>query len=204
MGAFNGTINARAYRTLGLPDDWDAAVAELNRSRFKELDPASGRDKSFGWVLAENPFSTEITKEAIFYGNNLVLALRLDTVSVAPAQVKFHLERLVREKLKKEGREHLAKKERQDLAEELMFDLRRRALPQIRLAELVWDTDSHRLWYFSRSPALVDPFEELFKECFGVLLLHESPYTVANSLLGQEKADTMLEWERGMLVDPED
>jgi hypothetical protein len=204
MGAFSGSVNARAYRIIGVPDNWDTAIAELNRSRFKELDPASGRDKTFGWVLAENPFSTDFTKESIFYGNCLVLSLRMDTVSVAPAQVKFHLEKLVREKLKAEGREHLAKKERQELAEELRFEMLRRALPQIRVAEFVWDTESNRLWYFSRSPGMVDPFEELFKECFGVQLVAESPYTVANALLGQEKADTMLEWERGMLVDPEE
>lgn len=204
MGAFSGSVNARAYRIVGVPDSWDTAILELTRSRFKELDPASGRDKTFGWVLAENPFSTEFTKESIFFGNCLVLSLRMDCVSVPPAQVKFHLEKLVREKLKAEGREHLAKKERQELAEELRFEMLRRALPQIRVAEFVWDTESNRLWYFSRSPAMVDPFEELFKECFGVQLVHESPYTVANALLGQEKADTMLEWERGMLVDPED
>lgn len=199
MGAFSGTVNARSYRVLGMPDDWKVVINELRRNRFKDLDPASGREKSSGWVLADDPFSSDFGKENVFYGNAVVLALRMDVLSVPPAQLRLLLEKAAREKLKKEGREALSKQERKEMMEELRFDLMKKALPSIRLSEMVWDTDSKRLWFFGRSPAMVEAFEELFKETFGVTLLHDSPYTVAAGLLGGESADRMFEWEQGLL-----
>lgn len=202
MGVFSGTITATAYRVPVLPEDWNKVFEEMTRARFKPLDPSSAKELSMGWVLTEDPFSTEFNRNAVFYGSTLTLTLRVDQISVPGTQLKLHVQRELKERLKKEGREHFSRKEQEEIMEEIKFDLIRRTLPMIKLAEVVWNTDSGRAWFFSRSPSMVEPFEELFRETFGVQLYPETPYAVAASLVGEAEADHMLDWDQALLVEP--
>ncbi|MBM4371662.1 MAG: hypothetical protein FJ098_08410 [Deltaproteobacteria bacterium] len=202
MGAFSGPITASAYRIQGVPKDWKKVFEEMTRARFQELMPGSGKERTAGWVLADDPFSTDFSLATVFRGDTLLLALRQDTVSVSAPQVRFHVEKAVRQRLTAEGRERLTRQEQEDLAGEVRFDLLRRTVPTIRVAELVWNTDSGRAWFFSRVSAMVQPFEELFGETFGVGLVPETPYTAALAGLGEAQAERLLDWDTALLVEP--
>ncbi len=78
-----------------------------------------------------------------------------------------------------------------------------RTVPTIKLAELVWASDSGRAWFFSRAAAMVQPFEELFTETFGVRLVSDTPFTTATAILGEERAEQLLDWNTALLVEPE-
>ena len=203
MGAFSGPITASAYRVQGIPGDWPKVFEEMTRARFKELKPGTEKDKSIGWVLADDPFSADFSLATLFRGETLLLAIRMDVLSLPGGQLKLHVEKAVAERLKKDGRDRLNRKEQEELAEEVRFDLMNRMIPTIKLAELVWNTDSGRAWFFSRAATMVQPFEELFTETFGLRLLPDTPYTVAADRLGEERAEQLLDWNTALLVEPE-
>ncbi|MFH1530430.1 MAG: recombination-associated protein RdgC [Pseudomonadota bacterium] len=203
MGAFSGPITASAYRVQGTPKDWNQVFEEMARSRFQDLLPGTEKDRSMGWVLSDDPFSTDFSRATLFRGEILVLTLRMDVLSLPGGQLKLHVEKAVAERLKKEGRDRLNRKEQEELADEVRFNLLNRMVPNIKLAELVWATDSGRAWFFSRAAALVQPFEELFTETFGVRLVSDAPYTVAAASLGEERADQLMDWNTALLVEPE-
>jgi len=203
MGAFTGPITAAAYRVQGTPKEWARVFEEMTRARFKELKPGAEKDRSIGWVLADDPFSTDFSLATIFRGEVLLLALRMDVLSLPAGQLKLHVEKAAADRVRKEGRDRLSRKEREELADEVRFDLLNRTVPTIKLAELVWSTDSGRAWFFSRAAAMVQPFEELFTETFGVRLVPDTPYTVAAEGLGEERAEQLLDWSSALLVEPE-
>lgn len=203
MGAFSGPITAGSYRVQGTPKDWNQVFDELQRSRFKELVPGSEKERSVGWVLADHPFSTDFSRATLFCGEVLLLSLRMDELKVPAPQLKLHVEKAVAERLRKDGRDRLSRKEQDELAGEVKFDMLNHMIPNIKLAELVWATDSGRAWFFSRAAATVQPFEELFTETFGVRLVPDTPYTVAAESLGEERAEQLLDWNTALLVEPE-
>jgi DNA recombination-dependent growth factor C len=203
MGAFSGPITASAYRVEGSPKDWNHVFEEMTRSRFQDLRPGSEKDRTLGWVLGDDPFSTDFSRATLFRGEVLVLTLRMDVLSLPGSQLKLHVEKAVAERLQKEGRERLNRKEQEELADEVRFDLLNRMVPMIKLAELVWATDTGRAWFFSRSAAMVQPFEELFTETFGVRLVSDTPYTTAAAVIGEERAEQLLDWNTALLVEPE-
>jgi len=203
MGAITGPITASAYRVQGTPKDWNRVFEEMTRSRFQDLKPGTEKDRSIGWVLSDDPFSTDFSRATLFRGEILVLTLRMDILSLPGSQLKLHVEKAVAERLKKEGRDRLNRKEQEELADEVRFDLFNRMVPNIKLAELVWATDSSRAWFFSRAAAMVTPFEELFTETFGVRLVADTPYTVAAANLGEERADQLMDWNQALMVEPE-
>ena len=115
MGAFTGPITASAYRVLGIPKDWNHVFDEMTRSRFKDLRPGNDKDRSVGWVLGDDPFSTDFSRATLFRGEILVLTLRMDVLSVPAGQLKLHTEKAVADRLKKEGRDRLNRKEQEEL-----------------------------------------------------------------------------------------
>ena len=203
MGAFSGPITASAYRVQGTPSDWDHVFEEMTRSRFRDLRPGAEKDRAIGWVLSDDPFSTDFSRATLFRGEILALTLRMDILSLPAGQLKLHVEKAVAERLVKEGRDRLNRKEQEELADEVRFDLLNRMVPTIKLAELVWATDTNRAWFFSRAAAMVQPFEELFTETFGVRLVPDTPYTTAAAVIGEERAEQLLDWNTALLVEPE-
>ncbi len=201
MGALSGTMTATSYRVGTLPSDWKMVMEELTRNRFKELRPEGGQERSFGWVLGDNPFATDFSVASVFWGNTAFLGLRLDSLKVSSTQLKFHLAKAASRRLEESGKERLARAELAELKDEVLFDLTRRTLPTIKVAEMAWNTESGRLWFFSRSAELVEIFEKLFTESFGVDLVVENPYSVARDLLGEERADKMLDFGQSLLVE---
>ncbi len=103
MGAFTGPITASAYRVLGIPKDWNHVFDEMTRSRFKDLRPGNDKDRSVGWVLGDDPFSTDFSRATLFRGEILVLTLRMDVLSVPAGQLKLHTEKS-RRRPSEEGR----------------------------------------------------------------------------------------------------
>ncbi len=203
MGAFSGPITASAYRVEGTPQDWNGVFEEMARYRFQDLRPGSEKERAIGWVLSDDPFSTDFSRATLFRGEILVLTLRMDILALPGGQLKLHVEKAVAERLQKDGRERLSRKEQEELADEVRFDLLNLMVPTIKLAELVWASDTGRAWFFSRAAAMVGPFEELFTETFGVRLIPDTPYTTAAATLGEDRAEQLLDWNTALLVEPE-
>lgn len=194
MGALTGRMSPLGFFVKGKVDDWDAVIENLTRYRFQDLDPSTGRQQSFGWVLCTDPFSTEFTKPNIFFGEALVcLTMRVDSITVPASLVKLHLARRIKAALAESGKESLPKDEINRMREDLVAEMSRRVLPGIKLFDVGYNATTGRLWFFGRSKSAVQTFLDLFHETFGLSMVPDSPYTVARELLGEEAADGLLD-----------
>jgi hypothetical protein len=196
MGALTGRISPLGYFVRGKVENWNQVLDNLTRRRFQELAPGSDRQQSFGWVNLLDPFSTEFTKSSIFFGESLVgLSLRVDTITVPASQVKLHLARRVRLAAAEAGKERLSKNEVAALKQDLVAQMSRKVLPTIKLFDLAYHADIGRVWFFGKAKGVVQNFLELFYETFGLVLVPDSPFTVARELAGEAKADALVELE---------
>jgi hypothetical protein len=201
MGALNGRLSPLGFHVVGKVDNWDKVLDEVIRNRFQSLDPESGKQQAFGWVLLNDPFSTEFTNPAIYYGEHMVgITMRVDSVSVPASQLKLHLARRVKKMCLEEGRDSIPKAEINRVKEDLQAEMMRQSLPTIKLFEMVYHLGEDRLWFFGRSKGVVQTFMELFHETFGIYLAPDSPYTNAARRLGEAKADRLLELEEAQFV----
>ena len=201
MGALTGRMSPLGFFVNGRVEDWGPVLENLTRYRFQELNPESGRQQSFGWVQLGDPFVSEFSMPEIFFGEHIVgLCLRLDSISLSPAQVSIRLKKRARDHQAQTGKEHVSKAEVSRLKEDLVAELTRKTLPTIKVFEVVYDTKRNRLWFFGRNRGVVQTFLELFFETFKLTLTPDSPYTVAVAELGAEGAERLLELEEARFV----
>jgi DNA recombination-dependent growth factor C len=178
----------------GKVEDWDAVVENLTRFRFQDLDPATGRQQSFGWVRCQDPFATDFSKPNFFFGESMVcLTMRVDSITVPASQVKLHLGRRVKAAMQESGKETISKDEVARMREDLVAEMSRKMLPSIKLFDMGYNAATGRLWFFGRSKSAVQTFLDLFHETFGLSMVPDSPYTVARELLGEEAADGLMD-----------
>jgi recombination associated protein RdgC len=201
MGALTGRMSPLGFFVKSNVEDWDKVLDQMTRYRFQELDPATGAQQAFGWVELHDPFGTRFEKPSVFYGEHIVgLAMRVDSISVPASQVKLHLAKRVKERLAQEQKERLAKSELKDMKEALTAEMLRRALPTIKVYEMLYHTATGRLWFFGKSKGVVQTFLDLFYETFAVAMVPDSPYTAARELLTEEETDSLFELEQASFV----
>lgn len=201
MGAITGRMSPLGFYVQGQVEDWDKVLGEVVRYRFQPLDPETGRQQAFGWVDLKDPFFTEFTRAGLFYGDAMVaLAMRVDTVSIPSSQLKLHLAKRLRDLRLETERESIPKAEAAQVKEDLQAELMRKVVPTIKLYEMVYNTETGRLWFFGKAQGIVQTFMDLFHETFGLYLNPDSPYTVARERFSEELADSLLELEETHFV----
>ncbi len=201
MGALSGRMGPLGFFVKSKVGDWQLILDQLTRYRFQDLDPATGAHQSFGWVQLHDPFGTRFEKPSVFFGEHIVgLGLRIDAISVPAAQLKLHLTQRVRAKCEEEGKERLPKADIASLKEDLQAEMMRRSLPTIKVYEMLYHTETGRLWFFGKSKGVVQTFLDLFYETFGLAMVPDSPYTAACELLTEAETDMLLEIEQSSFV----
>lgn len=196
MGAMKGRMSPLGFTALGTVADWDKALGEIIRFRFQPVDLDAGKEASFGWVQLTDPFETSFTKSNVFYGEHLVgLTFRMDSIQIVSGQFRLHLNKRIRDlKIERKG-EEISKREQARLKDDLRAEWVRKVIPTIKLFDVVFHTATNRVWFFGKSKSVVDTFQQVFLDTFGVTLQPDSAYTMALQGLGPQVAEKLLELE---------
>ena len=93
MGLYSGTASYVRYRVDGEQscNFKDNVLLQLKECSFRELDELSGRDRSIGWVSAENMASTAFDDLHFAKDPYIAVSLRIDTRRIAPLTLKAAL-----------------------------------------------------------------------------------------------------------------
>ena len=173
MGALKGSIAVRRYLVL------DALPAEVRRKftkglrahAFMPLDPKADLDRAAGWVSILDGDDVDLSPEKLFYaapgGEQLRVALRMDTLKAPSGEVRREVLARARVMEAEEGRE-LSRRERRALKEEVARTLRLRAFPRIKIVDVVWDLDGQHLYVWSQTKAANEAFLDLFAKSFAL------------------------------------
>jgi recombination associated protein RdgC len=171
MGALQGTVTVRRYLVRGdRPKDTNRILKGIRAHVLIPIDPRSDVEKVAGWASLQDPTDLELTAENAFAGSTVCLALRVDTLAAPAAVVK----RLVAEKLKQSGRRP-SRAEKQAARDEVKKSLRSRYLPTMRAIDLVWQTDTGQVWFWSTAKGANEIVIDLFARSFGLELVPHGP-----------------------------
>ena len=84
MGAFQGGLTYRQYRVKErLPAQWQNRVLQgILGNLAKEIQPENDEVRNIGWCSAQFILDTQITLDQCLYNEYLIIAMRVDTLSV--------------------------------------------------------------------------------------------------------------------------
>lgn len=181
MGAFQGGLTYRQYRVnQHLPPQWQKKVQQgLSQNLAKEINPAGEDERSVGWCNAHFALDTSISLEQCLYNEYVVVGMRIDTLIVPKRLLAVYCEREERLAMQELKKEVLSRYERAEIREKVEKTLRKKVLPSIKTAEMVWNWETGYVRFFSTSKGLNEEFAELFEESFGLTLTPEFAYTLA-------------------------
>lgn len=196
MGAFTGGLTFRQYYVRDpLPADWrERFQLGIEAHVFKPLDPAGEVERSIGWCSIHFPLDLDMMPEQYTYNDYIVLALRVDTLSVPGSLLRIFTEAECRRLMYEQKRSKLNRYEKAEIKDRVKLDLKKRLMPSIKTVDMVWNWQQGVLRFFAGNEKVNVEFMELFEQSFGLNLTPDGPYTA-----GLLSASGLSEAERAAL-----
>lgn len=184
LGARRGSVSYSVFHVVGevSPDYFDSVLERVRLRAFSPLEVSDEAEERVGWCAFDAPLDLDIDGEKLFVGGYLCLGLRIDRWAIPSPLFKARYEQAEKEHLAKKGRSKLRKSEKDALAAEIRRTLRPLVLPQMTTIDLVWNTESGVLRFWSGSPKVLEHLEKIFEETFKLSLLPHGAYAGARRL----------------------
>ena len=184
MSALRGSLTyARFFVDGDVPEDFREKYMRAIRLRaMKPLEPEDDDLERSGWCKIAEPFEIELHYDDVFYNEFLVLGIRTDRWAIPGPMLKARVREAEAAYLEKKGREKLGRKEKAELKENVARKLRKQTAPATRVVDLSWSMNEGIVRFFSHAEKAAANMTELFHKTFGLRLIAESPYTLAERL----------------------
>ncbi|MBX3227772.1 MAG: hypothetical protein KIT84_15555 [Labilithrix sp.] len=189
MPALKGSLTyARFFVDGELPADHRERFLKVVRLRaMRPLEPDDEELERSGWSKIGEPFVVDLGHDDVFWNEYVNLGFRTDRWKLSPSLVRSTLRAAEAAYLEKKGRERLSRTEKAELKLMVTKKLRRAAEPSTRTIDLSWSLNEGVVRFFSHASKPGAQMMELFKQTFGLALVPESPFTLAERV-GLEKA----------------
>ena len=189
MPALKGSLTYTRFFVEGkVPDDvHDKYMRTIRARAMRPLEPDEEELERSGWCRIGEPFITEFTHDDVFFNEYLNLGFRTDKWQLPASLLKVKLKEAETAYLAKKGREKISRKEKTELKLMVAKKLRRQTEPATRVVDMVWELNDGIVRFFSHAEKPGAHMAELFKQTFGLTLVPESPYTLAERI-GLDKA----------------
>jgi recombination associated protein RdgC len=191
MGLFKGSVSYRRFRLLGdLPKDYPPIfVAAVQKAAFRSIEGQTDQERSVGWVNIHDPLDTDFVGEKIFFDDQILLALRVDTKRVPTKILAAYVQKAERGYMLQNNRESLGRQERANLRDMVRNELLARVLPSMATFDVAVDLGEREVRFWSLTRTVCDELQELFESTFGMNLLPMGPYGLATKLLADAELD---------------
>lgn len=187
MGFLTGSASFVRFSVEGdLPENfWDFAAERIAAFSFKDIDDTYD-EFSVGWVSVQNMFDSDFKFASYASGDYVTLSLRFDERKVTPAILKKFC-RKEEERIKKEKQiPRISRAAKIEIRERIQNELMKKAAPVPAVYDLCWNLSESTLLFFSTSKKALALLEDLFKETFGLLIVQQIPYYMAEHLLDED------------------
>jgi recombination associated protein RdgC len=197
MPALSGSLTyARLFVEGDLPDDFrERYVNTLRLRAMKPLEADDDMPERSGFCAFGDPYQLELSYELVFYNEFINLGFRTDRWSIPAALFRANVREQEQAYLEKKGRERLNKREREDIKALVLRQMRKATTPIVRNVDLCWSLDERVVRFFTHSQRTTLAMSELFTKTFGLKLVPEAPFTLADRLgldeLAQQAWDTL-------------
>jgi len=184
VSALRGSLTyARFFVDGDVPDDFREKYMRAIRLRaMKPLEADDDDLERSGWCKLAEPFEIELRYDDVFYNEFIVLGIRTDRWQIPGPMLKARVREAEAAYLEKKGREKLGRKERAELKETVARKLRKQTAPATREVDVAWSLNEGIVRFFSHAEKAAGNMTELFHKTFGLHLIAESPYTLADRI----------------------
>jgi DNA recombination-dependent growth factor C len=187
--ALRGSLTYSRFFVDGeVPEDFREKY--MRAIRLRAMKPLEAEDDDLersGWSKLAEPFELELRYDDVFYNEFIVLGFRTDRWQIPGPILKARVREAEAAYLEKKGREKLGRKEKAELKESVARKLRKQTAPATRVVDLAWSMNEGIVRFFSHAEKAAGNMTELFHKTFGLRLVPESPYTLAERV-GLSKA----------------
>lgn len=193
MGFINNSCSFTRFRILDpVPD---ALLNELQdrlvKYSFQDIEDIPEM-QAFGWVSYEDMLDSSWSAAPPFKGELAVFSLRLDTRRIPAGVIKKHLALALRaEKERAPERKFISRERKKELREQVTLALRQRFLPVPAEFNVIWNLQTHEVWFASVQSRMIDLFMEYFLNTFELHLEQLTPYNLACALLPEPEQDKL-------------
>ena len=196
MGFINNSCSFSRFRIIDpVPDSLIADLGQrLIKYAFQDIEDIPEM-QAFGWVSYEDMLDSRWESAPPFKGEFAVFSLRLDTRRIPAGVIKKHLALAIRaekERLAGQNQKFISRERKKELREQVLLALRQRFLPVPAEFNVIWNLQSHEVWFASTQAKMIDLFMEYFLNSFELHLEQLTPYNLACALLDEadlEKLD---------------
>ncbi len=181
MGLISGSGSLTRYWVEGdLPQDFLEKLPEkIGRYAFRSLDENSTEESSKGWVNIMDVLDNQLAAMEYLKEPYIALSFRIDKRKI-PATALKQMCRESEEKIKElENLEFIPKSMRKEIKEDAQNRLLRRAIPNSKTYDMVWNYSTGLVLFGGVNNKLCDDFSEYFLKTFDLLLQPVFPYAVA-------------------------
>ncbi len=167
---------------------WATVPDKLRQYAFQDIDEIP-EERSFGWVNFDDMLDASWRISPPEKAEYLTFSLRLDTRRIPPAVLKKHTRIALQEeerRIKEQGKKFVARERKKEIAEQVKLRLRSRFLPIPAEFQVVWNTQTSRIYLASTQGKVIELFQEQFTRTFDLHIEQLLPYGLALSLLGDD------------------
>lgn len=184
MSALTGSLTyARLFVEGDVPDDFrERFVNSLRLRAMKPLEADDDMPERSGFCAFGDAYQLELSHELVFYNEFLNLGFRTDRWSIPSALFRANVREAEAAYLEKKGRERVTKREREDIKELVLRQMRKQTTPLVRAVDLSWSLDERVVRFFTHSQRTTLAMSDLFTKTFGLKLVPEAPFTLAERL----------------------
>lgn len=178
-------------------DLWAAVPEKLRQFAFQDIDEIP-EERSFGWVNFDDMLDTAWRLSPPEKAAYLVFSLRVDTRRIPPAVLRKHTRIALQEeeqRIREFGKKFVARERKKEIAEQVKLRLRGRFLPIPSEFQVVWNTQTAKIYLASTQGKLIELFQDLFTRTFDLHIEQMLPYGLALSLLGEDVSTRLDEVE---------
>ena len=194
MSFLSGSSSFVRFSVEGeLPDNPLEFISDrISSFVFEDIDD-NFEEYSVGWVSVLNMFDSAFEYGSHLFGDYVVLSLRADERKVSPSILKKFTQK-EEERIKKEKQvPKLSRTIRLEIKERIRTELARKAMPVPGVYDLVWSLGESSLYFFSTNKRAHLLLEDFFKDCFGLVLVLQIPFTTATQLVTEDEKLARLE-----------
>ncbi len=188
MGLLKGTASFVRFSVEGeLPENsLDYIADRIISFSFEDIDNTFD-EYSIGWVSIHNMFDAGFSFASYVAGDYITLTLRIDERKVSSAILKKFVQK-EEERIRQEKQiPKISRAMKVEIKERVKAELTRKAFPVPSVFDLCWSLSSSTVFFFSTNKKIHTVLEDFFKDCFGLMLRQQIPYTTAEQLLPEDK-----------------
>jgi hypothetical protein len=153
--------NIRAFSFVGIDDTYD--------------------EYSIGWVSLLDPFDPAFLTGAPTIGDYVTATLRVDQRKVATAQLNRLCALEERKYMQDNQVAKVRRSQKLEIKQRIRTELMMKAIPTTTTVDVVVRLDNSSVLFFSTNKAMQSLFEDFFRECFGLTVQQQVPFTIAQN-----------------------